>query len=254
MKNKLEKILFIPDCHVPYQDKDAFSLMLQAGKQFKPDHAIILGDFADFYGVSSHSKDPNRALKLKEEVEATKAALDQVKALGAKNNVFVAGNHEDRLERYLRDRAPELYNYISIPHILELKSKGFSYTPYKQSYKIGKLHITHDTGTAGRYAHYKSLDAFQHNVVIGHTHRLGYAVEGNANGERHVTAMLGWLGDVNEVDYMHRVKAIKDWSLAFGIGYLEPKSGVVYVTPVPIVKNTCLIEGRLITLDKKGKF
>lgn len=247
-KTKLEKILFIPDCHVPYHDEKAFELMLKAGKSFKPDHCIILGDFADFYGVSSHSKDPNRALKLKEEIEATKEALDRVTALGAKNNVFVSGNHEDRLERYLRDKAPELFNFISIPKILELKEKGFKYTPYKQAYKIGKLNITHDCGKAGRVAHLQSLDTFQHNIVIGHTHRLGYAVEGNAQGERHVTAMFGWLGEVNEIDYMHQVKARKDWSLGFGIGYLDPSSGVVYLVPVPIIKDTVLIEGKLISV------
>jgi predicted phosphodiesterase len=247
MSKKLERILFIPDCHVPYQDKKAFNLMLKAAKQFKPDHAIILGDFADFYGVSSHSKDPSRALKLKQEVKETKKALDQVKALGAKNNVFVSGNHEDRLERYLRDKAPELYNFISIPEILGLEENGFSYTPYKQAYKIGKLNVTHDAGNAGRYAHYKSLDTFQHNVIIGHTHRIGYAVEGDAQGNRHLTAQLGWLGDVNEIDYMHQVKARKDWSLGFGIGYLEPKTGVVYVVPVPIINYTVLIEGKLIS-------
>jgi predicted phosphodiesterase len=247
-KSKLEKILFIPDCHVPYHDKDAFNLMLKAGKAFKPDHTVILGDFADFYGVSSHSKDPNRALKLKEEIEATKDALDQVKALGAKNNVFVSGNHEDRLERYLRDKAPELFNFISIPQILELKQKGFSYTPYKQAYKIGKLNVTHDAGNAGRHAHYKSLDTFQHNVIIGHTHRIGYAVEGDAQGSRHVCAMFGWLGNVGEIDYMHQVKARKDWSLGFGTGYLDTKTGVVYLTPVPIINGTCLVEGVLYSL------
>jgi predicted phosphodiesterase len=245
---KLEKILLIPDCHVPYHDLPAFNLMLKAGKQFKPDHTVILGDFADFYGVSSHSKDPNRALKLKDEIEATKKALDQVKALGAKNNVFVAGNHEDRLERYLRDKAPELYNFISIPKVLDLKKKEFTYVPYKQAYKLGKLNVTHDAGKAGRVAHLQSLDVFQHNIVIGHTHRIGYAVEGNAQGERHVTAMFGWLGDVKEIDYMHQVKARKDWSLGFGIGYLNPKNGVVYLVPVPIVNNKCLVEGKLVTI------
>jgi predicted phosphodiesterase len=247
-KSKLEKILLIPDTHFPYHDKAAFELMLKASKAFKPQHTIILGDFADFYGVSSHSKDPNRAFKLKEEVEQVKKGLDQVKALGAKNNVFVSGNHEDRLERYLRDKAPELFNFISIPQILELKEKGFKYVPYKQSYKIGKLNITHDCGKAGRVAHLQSLDTFQHNVVIGHTHRLGYAVEGNAQGERHVTAMFGWLGDVEEIDYLHRVQAVKNWSLGFGIGYLDPKSGVVYLVPIPIINGTCLVEGKLISL------
>jgi len=73
-------------------------------------------------------------------------------------------------------------------------------------------------------------------------------VEGNANGDRHVSAMFGWLGDVEEIDYMHRVKAMKDWSLGFGIGYLDTATDIVYVIPVPIIKGTCLIEGKLITL------
>jgi UDP-2,3-diacylglucosamine pyrophosphatase LpxH len=222
--------------------------MLKAGKILRPDHVVILGDFADFYGVSSHSKDPNRALKLKEEIEDVKTALDQVIALGAKNNVFVAGNHEDRLERYLRDRAPELFNFISIPKILELKEKGFKYTPYKQAYKIGKLNVTHDTGVAGKYAHYKALETFQHNIIIGHTHRIGYAVEGDAQGQRHLCAQLGWLGDVNEIDYMHQTKARKEWSLGFGTGHMDTKTGVVYVTPIPIINGTVLLEGKIISL------
>jgi predicted phosphodiesterase len=246
--SKLEKILLIPDSHIPYEDKDAFDLMLKAGRIFRPDHTLLLGDFADFYGVSSHSKDPKRALKLKEEIELVKKRLDQVIALGAKNNQYISGNHEDRLERYLRDRAPELYEFVSIPKILELKKKGFNYTPYKNAYKIGKLHVTHDAGNCGRNAHQKALDTFQHNIVIGHTHRLGFMVEGNANGDRHVSAMFGWLGDVEEIDYMHRIKCIRDWTLGFGIAYLNTETGVVYIVPVPIVKGTCMIEGKLITL------
>jgi predicted phosphodiesterase len=247
-KHKLEKILFIPDMHVPYHDVNAVNLVLKAAGIFKPDHVIILGDLLDNYSVSSHSKDPNRALKLVEETDAAKIMLDRIKKLGAKNNVFISGNHEDRLERYLMDKAPELFNIISTDKILELKEKGFKYVPYKNHYKIGKLNVTHDTGTAGRYAHYKSLDSFQHNVLIGHTHRLGYAIEGNAQGERHVCAMLGHLADLEKVDYMHKIKATRDWSLGFGIGYLDTSTGIVYVVPVPLINNTCLIEGKLITL------
>ena len=248
MSRKLEKILFIPDSHHPYVDKKAWALLLKAGKQFKPDHVIIQGDFADFYDVSQHSKDPSRRFILEKELDAVKKALDEVKGLKAKNNVFVAGNHEDRLKRYLESAAPELHSLISIPKVLELKEKGFKYIPYKSHYKIGKLNVTHDTGTAGRYAHYKSLDSFQHNVVIGHVHRMGYAVEGNAEGERHVTATFGWLGDINEVDYMHKIKATREWSLGFGIGYLDPATGVVYVVPVPIINYTCLVEGKVVSV------
>lgn len=243
--SKLERILFIPDSHVPYEDKKAFELMLKVGKDFKPDHTIILGDFADFYTVSSHSKNPNRALKLSEEKDAVNARLKQVKALGAKNNVFVAGNHEDRLDRYLMDKAPELYNEVRIPKFLDIDKLGFEYIPYKKDYIIGKLNITHDCGNAGRTAHLKAVDTYQHNIIIGHTHRMGYSVEGNAKGERHLGAMLGWLGDIEEVDYMHRVKVARDWCSGFGIGYLDKSTGSVYVTPVPIVNNTVVVEGKL---------
>lgn len=244
-KLTLEKILFIPDVHVPYHDKKAFELVLKVAHAFKPKWTIVLGDFADFYAVSSHSKDPRRALKLKEEVVETQIALAKLRAIGAAKNVFVAGNHEDRLERYLCNSAPELYEFLDIPSVLRLREMGFSYVPYKQAFQLGKLKITHDTGNAGRYAHYKSLDTFQHNVIIGHTHRLGYAVEGNATGERHVTAMFGWLGDVKMIDYMHQVKAAKEWTLGFGIGYYCVQTGAVYVVPIPIVKYTCVVEGRL---------
>lgn len=246
MKKEVEKVLICPDVHVPYHDKKAFDLFLKVGKLLKPDHCILLGDFADFYAVSSHDKDPNRALKLDFEIEETKKALAQIKALKAKNNVFIAGNHSDRLERYLKKTAPELYNLLSLEKVFDLKKNGWEYVPYKHSYKLGKINFTHDVGVAGRFAHYKALDAFQHSVVIGHTHRLGYAVEGNAQGEYHVTAMLGWLGDVKEIDYMHKVKALRDWSLGFGIGYLEVKTGIMHIQPIPIVNYSCLVEGEII--------
>lgn len=243
---KVEKILFIPDTHVPYHDKRAFDLVMKVGEMFKPDHVIILGDFIDMYTVSSHSKDPNRALKLEFELNEAKKELKRVKGLGAKNNVFVSGNHEDRLTRYLQDKAPELFNIISIPHLLGLDKMGFEYIPYKQHYKLGKLYITHDCGNAGRQAAFKALETFQHNVVIGHTHRLNYIVEGNASGEAHLGAMFGWLGDEKEADYMHRIKASRDWAKGFGIGYLEPSTGFTYVVPVPIVNYSVVVEGKLI--------
>jgi predicted phosphodiesterase len=244
-KNRLEKIFLIPDCHIPYEDKKAFELMLKVLRDFQPDHLIILGDFMDMYSVSSHSKDPNRALKLKEEIDQARFRLKQIADVKIKHKIFIEGNHEDRLSRYLQDKAPELFNLVQIPALLDLDKLGFDFVPYKTSYKLGKLHLTHDCGNAGRFAHYKALDTFQKNVIIGHTHRLGYTVDGNAEGERHLGAMLGWLGDWSKVDYMHRVKVARDWCLGFGIGFIEPKTKCVYITPVPIVENTVCVNGKL---------
>lgn len=244
---KLEKLLFVPDTHVPYHDVKAWSLLLKVGKVLRPDRIVILGDFADFYAVSDHDKDPNRARGLESEIKSCRERLDELDALGASKKYYVSGNHEDRLERYLMRRAPELFNMVKIPEILGLRERGWSYVPYKSDVRIGKVYITHDTGVAGANAHQRALTDYQTNVIIGHTHRLGYAVVGNAKGEPHVGAMLGWLGDFDKVDYMHSIKARRDWAHGFGLGYMRP-DGVVHIHPVPIVRNSVVVEGKLISL------
>ena len=243
--DRLEKILFIPDCHIPYHDAYAFDLMMRAGKAFKPDHVIIMGDFADFYAVSSHDKRPDKISQLADEASQVIEKLQEVKKLGAKNNVYVSGNHEDRLPRYLMQKAPELYKTMTIQSVLALKENGFTYVPYKDDYQIGKLYVTHDTGKAGVNAHKQALDTYNANIVIGHTHRMGYVILGDAKNDKRVGAMFGWLGDVKHAEYMHNINIRKDWTHGFGIGYLNKRTGAVYLTPVPIVKYTCVVEGKL---------
>lgn len=246
---KLESVLIIADAHRPYHDQRAWDLMLEVGAAVKPTHLIVNGDLADFYAVSSHSKDPRRASQLDEELADVNVGLDQLDKLGAKNKLFVAGNHCDRLTRYLQDKAPQLFKMLDIPELFKLNKRGgWTYTPYKDDTKLGKLHVTHDVGTAGRYAAHKALDTFQHSVITGHTHRLCYVVEGNAVGEFKLSAQFGWLGDINKIDYMHKVVAKKNWALGFGVGHLNPATGVAYLTPVPIIPvkahYTCVVNGR----------
>jgi hypothetical protein len=236
--------LFIPDTHVPYEDKRAFRLMLKVAADWRPDALYVGGDFSDCYTVSAHSKDPARGRLLRQEVGAVNRRLDQLDALEAREKHFIEGNHEDRLSRYLADKAPELFGLVSIPELFKLEQRGWTFTPYKQSRRAGKISITHDCGDAGAYAHYKALDTFQGNVVINHTHRLGITYVGNARGKSHVGAMFGWLGDVRRVDYMHRVKALRAWHLGFGVGYQEP-GGVIHLQAIPIINYRCVVGGVL---------
>jgi predicted phosphodiesterase len=239
-----EPVLFVPDTHRPYHDKRAWSLMLKVAKALKPKTIAVIGDFADFFGVSSHSKDPRRALKLEAEIADVRVGLDELDALGAKRRVYIAGNHEDRLTRYLQDKAPELFDFVTIPGLLQLYERGWEYVPYRHHTRIGKLYLTHDVGNAGRNSTFKALDTYMHSVVTGHAHRLQYIVEGTAVGEWKVSAQFGWLGDVRQVEYMHRAVAMKNWSLGFGVGYHDKDTGCVYITPVPIVGYQCVVNGK----------
>ncbi len=245
----LRKVLFIPDTHVPYQDKRAFDLMCKVAKTLKIDTAVILGDFMDCYSVSSHRKSPGRQLNLEDEILATHEVLDQLDALGFKEKHYIEGNHEWRLERYLADRAPDLFGLVSIPKLLNLEERGWKWQPYNQLLRLGKLYLTHDTGRSGVKAHDAArLDLGGKNVVIGHTHRMAYSVVRDLRGHTHVSAMFGWLGDSKRVDYMHSAKAKREWPLGFGLGYWEPKTGVVHIQPVPIVFNRVCVEGKIISV------
>ena len=220
--------------------------MLRVGEALKPDIIIANGDVADFYSVSSHSKDPSRGLNFRKEIElVNKEILDPLDALGAKRKILTLGNHEDRLRRYLEDKASELHGIIDIPGLFQLKERGWEMVPYKQDIRIGKLHITHDVGSAGRYNVFKCLDTYQGNIVTGHTHRFSYIVEGNAKGEHMVSAQFGWLGDSTKVDYMASVNVRRNWSLGFGIGYLDTTTRNVHLTPVPVVGYRAVVEGSL---------
>jgi hypothetical protein len=250
----LEPIVIVPDVHRPYHDKTAWALFLRVAKSMRPTHLICIGDFADFYSVSSHSKDPRRALRLSEEIADVRVGLSELDALGATHKKFIGGNHCDRLTRYLADKAPELFGMIDIPDLFQLRARGWDYTPYKQHAELGKANFTHDVGVSGRNASFRALDTFQHTIVTGHAHRFQYIVEGNALGEAKLSAQFGWLGDAEQVDYMHRVNVLTNWALGFGVGYVQPQSGIVYLVPVPIVRvgrdYTCVVNGQLFVQSK----
>ena len=46
----------------------------------------------------------------------------------------------DNLERYLMQRAPELFNMVRVEELLHLRARGWTFTPYKHHLRIGKLY------------------------------------------------------------------------------------------------------------------
>lgn len=240
----LLRVAFLPDCHRPYHDKRAWNLFIKAMTDWKPDILVCLGDLADFYKISRFKKNPTRENTFDDEVADVNSALDELDALGAERKIFVSGNHEERLASYLQEKAPELFSFVTVPKLFRLEDRGWEYVPYKEAIQLGKLWLTHDVGIAGRYSVFRAADTFQHPVVMAHTHRLVYVVEGNATGESFPAVQFGWLGDVEQVDYFHKVKVKREWSLGFGTGLLDDETGHIYLTPHPIVDYKVCVDGK----------
>src|SRR5690606_24766656 len=125
-----------------------------------------------------------------QELDVVDALLDQLDELGAVDKLYIEGNHEDRLRRYLM-KNPALHGVVSTERLLHLRERGWQFIPYKHHDKRGAIHCTHDVGAAGRNAVFRALDTYQHSGVTGHTHRFQYIVEGSAVGDVKVSAMFG---------------------------------------------------------------
>lgn len=242
--------LIIPDCHHPYVDVNAWNLMLDVASYIKPYWILILGDFGDAASLSDHGKNKPLRFDFEDELKSIREALDQLDALKAKEKIYIEGNHEHRLNRYLASNAPAVYRNISLPKELDLKNRGWEWVPYRTSRKIGKIHATHDTGTAGSNAHRQSAQKLMGSILIGHSHRMSYEVVGRLDNTPYIAGMFGWLGDREaSIDYMSDAAA-GQWVHGFGLGYRDTETDVVHITPVPIINYRCVVHGKLF---KKGK-
>jgi len=243
---QLERVAFCGDVHIPYHDKKAWKLFIACIKEFRPNVLYFLGDLADNYSTSRHPKDPRRSRDLKVEVDAVNYHLDEIQSLGIERVHLCLGNHENNLERYLQERAPELFNLVNVVDLYKIEERGWTWSEYGSIVKYGKLHVVHDQDFAGNRAHEQTRAAIGGNVIIGHVHRLSVNYNQTLTGEAHVAVAGGWLGDAKYASYMKPSKR-RDWHHGFTIGYKEP-SGIVHLQVIPFIKNKALIEGQLITL------
>lgn len=240
------KILVIPDVHAPYHSAEAFGCMLDVARRWRPDVAVVLGDFADFAAVSTHPKDPGRLLPFDAEVAGVNKALDELgRALrGCRTKHYLEGNHETRLSRFVLKMAPELRTFVDWRDMLHLDKRGWRVTPYKESIQYGKLGFTHDVGRAGVNAARQSMLDMGASLVFGHTHRLQVHYQGQLRGDRHVGATLGWLGDPLAIDYRHRDSVTRDSIHAIGVVHMVA-TGNFWLQAIPIVRGRCVVDGVL---------
>jgi hypothetical protein len=184
---------------------------------------------------------------LRDELEDGRTGLREIeKAARADELIFCEGNHEVRLPALIASKCPELHGLVSIREYLGLDDHGWRWVPYKQSVRIGKMSYTHDVGRYGMYAARWTLHDMGSNVCFGHTHKLGLWIEGNQHEGARVAMNVGWLGNVDAVDYQHADKARRENQHGLGVVY-QDQDGVSFCHPVPIIGGRCEVAGRMVT-------
>jgi len=167
--------LLLYDTHLPYHCLVTLKTAIDYAKTNGVTGIFLGGDTIDFYPLSRFNKDPRRSLKI--EFDLTKRFLSQLRELFPDAEIyFKLGNHEDRLEKYLFSKTPELVGLeqLEIENLLDFGKLRIRKIQSPQVAIAGKLHLIHGheyfSGLgAVNIARNVLLKAFD-NVIQGHCH------------------------------------------------------------------------------------
>lgn len=189
----MNKILTIGDCHVDEeQSLERFDVASKFILDQKPDYIILMGDFLTLNCLSAWDKDKRKRMEGKRyasEIDAGNEALDRLQYDVVQYNkrkkrnktkqykpvwVYIHGNHEDRLARYL-EYDPTFDGTVSVSKDLKLEERGFVEVPYREWYYINGIGFTHipfnkTAPIGGVDITRKAQMVTVSSCVFGHTH------------------------------------------------------------------------------------
>jgi len=179
------------DLHGMMMDNKAVSAFLDDLKILDPDEVILGGDMLECGGwLAKHQTIGFVALcdyTYQEDIKATSKFLDEVQKRAPRAEIhYLAGNHEDRVEKWIVDQtmankrdAEFLRKAFSPEYVLRLEERGVRYYRRSEIYgeglprgwiKRGKMFFTHELGKS-RNAAAQSVDKTAGNITFFHTHR-----------------------------------------------------------------------------------
>lgn len=173
------KVLVLSDLHVPYHDVRAIkSAVTYAKEEFNPNVLFLNGDFADFFSISRWEKDPKQR-NLAQELGVVEDCLSWLKAeFPRARRIYKLGNHEERWDKYLWEKAPELLGVASVrfEEVLHLDKWGYEIVDNQRIVMLGELPAYHGhelpKGMASPVNAARGLYMrTAHSGIMGHLHR-----------------------------------------------------------------------------------
>jgi hypothetical protein len=159
---------------------------------------------------------------LEDEIYAGKEWLENLrKRFPTQHIVFLYGNHEDRLDRYVVQNSKIFWNFLKLENMLDLKGLNIEFYHYNYCYQLEKtnLYIQHSPPSYGvsgtRTSLLKKMDA---SFIYGCTHRKQMSCMTGHSGNVYTVYFNGWLGNVNKNKESKRVfsyaKGHENWQPA----------------------------------------
>jgi predicted phosphodiesterase len=193
----------LSDIHIPYHDETALSAAVSHLKGERIDGLLLNGDFADFYSISRHEKNPKHR-NFKRELEDVRQFLAWIRGTFPDIPIVAkSGNHEERFEKWLFAHAPEISDdpIMGLDNWLGLAPLDITLVQDKRIIMAGGLPILHghEKGNGISSPVNQARGAFlrlHHTVLEGHGHRTSTHSEPDMFGSETVCFSTGCLCDL----------------------------------------------------------
>lgn len=198
------KAFIMSDVHIPYHDDKALEAALAYADYYEPDYFVFNGDIADFYSISRWEKNPAER-NLSRELQLCRQFLQHMRERYPKcRMIYKIGNHEERWEKYMWLKAPELsgVSEFEIYDILNFSKYGVEEVKGKQKIKAGNhLTIIHGHEMFNSTAPVNFARTLQTNLgvcaIAGHRHQTSEHAFKNADNKHIHCWSLGCLCDMS---------------------------------------------------------
>ena len=240
----------VNDLHIPYHDKTAVDLVLNAFDSIKIDRLIINGDLLDFYNIHMHGpKSPTVQEDLLEEIMQGQAFLSDLRKKFPKIEIiYLFGNHENRLDRFILKNAKAFWNILRLEKMLDLKRFNIDYHLYNSCVRLEEtdLYIQHSPPSysvnGARASLLKKHDA---SFIYACTHRKQSAFITGHSGNEYSVYFNGWLGDSkNNKEIFGYTKGHEEWQKCASVVTTINREEF-FVNQLEIKNNKLVLDGSL---------
>lgn len=249
---KLYEALFISDVHMPTHNKDMvgpggklFSLL----KRKKYKKIFQIGDLVCFDDFSFHEAPADRTDDTVFTLDLVHEFYTNLRKVAPTAEIFqIAGNHEVRLERYIKRNAPRLQQFksLTVQEMFKLDEFKIKWKGIRDRLVVDGLKVTHGTRVrpeSGGSARAELKANHYKTGVSGHCHRLGWVKDNDV-----VWMELGNLADPNYEAHAYLGDSEANWHQGFGEGTCCVDANGNYhwfLRPIEILNNSFVVDGIL---------
>jgi predicted phosphodiesterase len=226
-KGKFKTAIIVPDIQFGYfrnregkleetHDEKAISLALQVIEDANPDLVVCVGDNLDLPEMGKYITYPAYAQTTQATIDrATVFCAEMRRAAPNAKIIWLAGNHEERMPKYLvqnagaayglrRGNEPASWPVLSVPFLCRMDDFNVEYRPGYPAADLWineKLRVIHGdrVKSSGSTAH-MYLNAEKTSVIYGHIHRIEMALKTREDYDGPRTIMAASPGCLARID------------------------------------------------------